>query len=219
MSHNTMANRRCKVENKGFTLIEILVVVAIISLLASVILISVLGARGRAYFARTQKEMRSMVEALNLYFLDYDYAYPCDVNREIPPGLQDYLSSAPAWPEAPWPGSVYDYDYWDPDAESTGFWYGDPGVPHPVYCAGQLAIDGDPVHDRPVYQISVRFCPMGGPLSACQFPKESWASDFDINSSVYYCIDGPCRAHGSEPYDYPSCCIGGSCPADARLCR
>lgn len=208
-----------KTREKSFTLVELLIVIAIIALLASIVLVSTFGARERAYFGRTQGEMRSMAEALNLYFLDYDYGYPCDVNRAVPPGLQTYLTSNPEWPKAPWPESVYDYDYWSPDSAFTGPWHGDLGVTHPDNCAGQLTTDGNPAHDKPVYQISVRFCPMGGPLSACRFPRDSWASDFDVNSSVYYCIEGPCRAHGSESFDYPSCCIGGACPAGARLCE
>ncbi len=208
--HQTTTCRR-RIREKGFTLVEILIVIAIISLLASIVLISVFGARERAYFARTQKEMRSMVEALNLYFLDYDYAYPCDVDRSLPPGLEEYLSSRPSWPSAPWPGSVYDYDFWVEDPSSMP----DPSNPG-SNCPGALSYDPK---NPPVYQISVRFCPMGGPLSACRFPKESWASDFEVNSSVYYCIEGPCRAHGGEPFDYPSCCIGGACPVGVRLCR
>jgi type II secretion system protein G len=58
----------------------------------------------------------------------------------------------------------------------------------------------------PIYQISLRFCPAGGNLATCHFPKEPWASSFGVDSSVYYCITGACRAHESEPIDYPGYC-------------
>lgn len=88
--------------------------------------------------------------------------------------------SGGTWPPAPWPGAVYDWDNWD------------------------LGIEGK------VYQISIRFCPVGGPLSACNFPKESWATNFDVNSAVYYCISGSCRSHEGEVVSYPGYCV--NCP-------
>lgn len=206
----SQGNHRRKAREKSFTLIEILIVVAIIGVLASIVAVSTLRARDRAYFTRSQKEMRSMVEALNLYFLDNNYEYPCDVFRDLPMGLEQYLSSSPTWPKAPWPGSVYDYDFLAQNPSSMP----DPDNPG-QNCPGMLSYDP---RSEPVYQISVRFCAVGDP-SSCKFPKEAWASDFLINSSVYYCLEGPCRAHGSEPYNYPSCCIGGACPSGARLCK
>jgi prepilin-type N-terminal cleavage/methylation domain-containing protein len=102
--------------------------------------------------------------------------YPPDTDRSVPPGLESYLSSG-TWPESPWPGSSFDWDNWtDPDTGES------------------------------IYQISIRFCPLGDP-SRCRFPKQSWASDFDYFSSVYYCISGPCRSHISKPIDHPGRCV------------
>lgn len=186
----------------GFTLIELLVVIAIIGLLASIVLVSYRNVTRKAYIARTKVEIKQIVYALELYAMDNNYSYPCDINRDLPSGIEKYLSSNPAWPKAPWPGGVYDWDYWDPDPGSTGG------------CAGDLAQDP---RNAPVYQISIRFCDISG--TACNFPNESWASNFDVQSSVYWCISGPCRAHGSIEYNHPGCCIGGSCPADQVLCN
>jgi type II secretory pathway pseudopilin PulG len=62
-----------------------------------------------------------------------------------------------------------------------------------------------------IYQISIRFCPQGGPLSACRFPRADWAQNFDVNSAVFYCFSGPCRSHNSEPVDFPGYCLNCAC--------
>lgn len=62
-----------------------------------------------------------------------------------------------------------------------------------------------------VYQLSIRFCPIGGPLSACNFPTSEWAENFGVNSAVFYCFDGPCRSHISEAEDYPGYCLNCAC--------
>lgn len=106
--------------------------------------------------------------------------FPADTNRDIPPGLEEFLGPG-IWPDSSWPGSVYDWDYWtDPD---------------------------DP--NKRILQISARFCPIGAP-SQCRFPEKEWASDFDINSAVYYCIEGACRSHLSKPINHPGYCV--NCP-------
>lgn len=161
---------------KGFTLIELLIVVAIIGLLSGIIFIAVNKARENAYMAAAQKEIFSIATAIEFYMDDYG-DYPPDVNRDIPPGLEEYLGPG-AWPKAPWPGSVYDWDVWD-DPDNPG---------------------------EKIYQISIRFCEIDQP-STCRFPDKPWAEDFDIVSSVYYCISGACRAHGSYPADHPGYCI------------
>jgi len=125
--------------------------------------------------------MLILSSAINMYAEDHDGEYPDDVNRDVPPGLGQYLAggSNDSWPDAPWPGSVYDWDNWeDPDDSSLR-----------------------------IYQISIRFCPVGGTIADCHFPNEEWAKNFGINSSVYYCIEGNCRSHIDEPIDYPGYCV------------
>jgi len=58
---------KCK-SGAGFTLIEILVVVAIIGILASVILVSVTSARARARDIKRVSDIRQLRTALELYF-------------------------------------------------------------------------------------------------------------------------------------------------------
>ncbi len=160
----------------GFTLMELLIVVAIISILSSIILSTVRGAYESAYLAKSKKEFNSVAESLELYKSNNDDNFPADTNRDIPPGLQQYLAPG-IWPDAAWPGSVFDWENWN-----------------------------DPETGHKIYQISVRFCPVGQPAQ-CKFPKKSWADDFDISSSVFYCLSGACRAHIDRPVDHPGYCV------------
>ena len=164
---------------KGFTLIELLVVVAIVGTLSTVVLASLSSTREKANLSRARAESHAFFIALELYLNDHGGDYPADASRNIPPGIEPYLSGSGSWPLGPWPNSVYDWDNWD-----------------------------DPDHPgKKIYQISIRFCPSGGPLSACTFPPEPWAQNFDVDSAVYYCVSGYCRAHQSHPVTYPGYCL------------
>lgn len=172
-----------RMRQKGFTLIELLVVVAIIGFISSIGVSSLSKGRDKAHYARALAEFKTMSQALELYFID-NGTYPPDVARNIPPGIGGYLAgeNIASWPKAPWPGSLFDWENWD-DPDNPG---------------------------KRIYQISIRFCPQGGPLSSCKFPDEPWATGFDVKSALYYCIEGSCRSHGSEPISYPGHCV--NCP-------
>lgn len=162
--------------SRGFSLLELLIVIAIIGILSTVILSNVRQAREAAYFAKAKKELRSIHQSLALYKDANNGNYPPDTFRDIPPGLEQYLTSS-GWPDAAWPGSVFDWDNGE-----------------------------DPDTGEKIYQISIRFCPIGQP-DECRFPDRDWAEGFDIDSSVYYCISGPCRAHLAMPIDHPGYCV------------
>jgi len=66
-------------KNKGFTLIEILVVVAIIGILSSVILVGLNGARKQGRDARRIADLRQIQTGLELYFMSKS-EYPPNSN-------------------------------------------------------------------------------------------------------------------------------------------
>lgn len=169
---------------QGFTVLEVLVAVIIISILASLTLPNLFSGRERAYLARAGAEMNTMRSAIELFVLKYG-DYPADVDRNIPPGIEEFVqgNDADAWPSAPWPGSVYDYDAFEVDGE----W---------------------------AFQISIRYCEIGQP-DTCRFPRTDWAEEFGINSSVYFCLEGACKAHPHQPANYPGYCLSCDDPLTA----
>ena len=162
----------------GFTIVELLIVIVVIAVLASISIVAYNGIVSRAYGNRAQSEMSGISRAVAAFEV-LNERYPADVNRGIPPEVTELMNgSTDNWPNAPWPGSVYDYDYWVDGATGEG-----------------------------VVQISIRFCPIGGTgLADCSFPNESWAEGFGRDSSYYWCISGACRAHSSQPTNYPAEC-------------
>lgn len=167
---------------QGFTIVELLIVVVIIGILASLILVTYSGLVKQTYTNRSKSELASIAKAVLVYSA-FNGRYPADVSRGIPAEVTPYINgSSSNWPNAPWPGSVYDYD------DFTG-------------SDGSEAV-----------QMSIRFCPAGGPLSACQFPSEPWAAGFGVDSSAYWCITGKCKAHPNQPDNYPGYCINCNQP-------
>jgi type II secretion system protein G len=62
---------------KAFTLIELLIVVAIIAILAAIAVPNFLEAQTRSKVSRTKADMRSVATALEAYEIDYN-KYPMD---------------------------------------------------------------------------------------------------------------------------------------------
>lgn len=162
---------------RGFTIVELLIVVVIIGIVAAIVIVAYRGVTNRAYMSRSQTELETIGKAIQIYYTT-NGRYPADVERGVPAEVIETMNGpSSSWPIAPWPDSVYDYDSF-------------------------VGSDG-----KEVSQISIRFCPVGGPISACKFPNESWASNFNVNSSVYWCVTGKCRAHPSELDTYPGKCV------------
>ncbi|PIR83481.1 hypothetical protein COU19_00050 [Candidatus Kaiserbacteria bacterium CG10_big_fil_rev_8_21_14_0_10_56_12] len=110
-----------KSREKGFTLIELLVVIAIIGVLSSVVLASLNSARAKARDARRLSDMRSVVNALDLYAIDHNGVYPgtpittsCGAScLSNVTGLVDggYVSALPSDPNPSFSGTSKDYRY------------------------------------------------------------------------------------------------------------
>lgn len=165
-----------KPHKKGFTLIEILLVISILTTLFSIVFSAAGGWLFNARAARARAELAELQKATKMMVIDEGGDWPADVDRGIPPGIEEYLGPG-NWPQAPF-NEVAEYD-WDNFTGSDG---------------------------KPVYQISIRFCPLGKP-DECQFPDVEWAEDFDYHSSYYFCIQGKCRAHPGKPDNHPGYCV------------
>ncbi|EKD22889.1 MAG: hypothetical protein ACD_83C00209G0001 [uncultured bacterium] len=95
---------------KGFTLVELLVVISVIAVLAGVGIAYMGRAKQEAKYVRTKKELETIADALQSYLNDHEQ-YPADVNRGLPNGIDQYLPEG-NWPNGPWTYSVYDWDNW-----------------------------------------------------------------------------------------------------------
>lgn len=109
---------------KGFTLLELLIVIAIIGILASIVLAATSQARQRGKYAQVVQQLHQIELALHLYAADRLTSWPVVpankggeyqihnlVNGPTPtaghfPGFKSYLASAP---ESPLPGGFYAY--------------------------------------------------------------------------------------------------------------
>lgn len=104
-------------KQKGFTLIEIMVVVVIIGLLAGIVAPKIFGNIGKASISKAKSDIRSLESALNSYKLDnFDYpatdqglealvSNPGDARNYAPDGYM------PRLPKDPW---GRDYLYLNP---------------------------------------------------------------------------------------------------------
>lgn len=115
---------------RGFTLLEIMVVVAIIAILSTVVVLNLVGKTHEASVARAKGDIQALTSALQLYKLD-NFTYP--TTQQGLESLQqkpDGNPPAPNWkryvdrlPSDPW-GHPYQYlnpgQHGDFDVFSTG---------------------------------------------------------------------------------------------------
>lgn len=76
---------------KGFTLIELLVVIAIIGTLSGIVLVSLGGARQKARDAVRKSDMRQIVSAQEMYYVDNEEYCPSDALTDGTPAIGDNL--------------------------------------------------------------------------------------------------------------------------------
>jgi len=70
---NSMKIKNCKlkIESKGFTLVELLVVISIIGILANIILVNVQGVREKARDVKRLQDANQIITGLEMYYQDY----------------------------------------------------------------------------------------------------------------------------------------------------
>ena len=71
----------------GFTLVELMVVIVIIGLLATVVLINVMPSQDKAMQTKARADIATLEQAMEMYRLD-NFSYPSDLNALVqpPPG-------------------------------------------------------------------------------------------------------------------------------------
>jgi len=96
--------------NRGFTLIELIVVIGIIGVLTGMVTINLNMARERARDVRRKNDLKAVQKALEIYKNDqYPQNYPTDAEADL---VTDYMDDWPVDPlESSKNGSWVDYVY------------------------------------------------------------------------------------------------------------
>ncbi len=93
---------------KGFTIIELLIVIAIIAILATMVIINVSGARARANYTKVLADMKEISNATKVYAISHNGVYPVEVNSGLPTEFQTE-GLINTWPTPPTSDFVYKY--------------------------------------------------------------------------------------------------------------
>lgn len=67
---------------EGFTLVELMVVIVIVGLLATVVLINVLPSQDKAMATKAKADIATLSQAMEMYRLD-NFSYPADLNALV----------------------------------------------------------------------------------------------------------------------------------------
>ena len=101
---NTVLFRRSPRRIQGFTLIELMIVIAIIAILAGIMIPNSVKSRDEARLTATKENLKNIGTALEMYAADNAGYYPTELKKLTP----DYLKTVPT---CPWGGRRYDYQF------------------------------------------------------------------------------------------------------------
>jgi general secretion pathway protein G len=97
---NTIASpTRPRSSERGFTLVELMVVVAIIALLAAIVIPNYVHARAQAAVSQSEANIKQIATSLELYYAD-NQAYPAGAGATVAPALfgansASYMTATP----------------------------------------------------------------------------------------------------------------------------
>lgn len=114
---------------QGFTLVEMMIVVAIIAILVAVLMPNFIRARAQAQTASCMMNLKEIATALELYQTDND-RYPAATNQALDgsdASLLPYLKQVPVDPAAG-PGEYYEYTVTNPTAGDASYTIVCPGL-------------------------------------------------------------------------------------------
>lgn len=114
-------------KQKGFTIVELLIVIVVIAILATISVVAYSGIQDRAKYTKALSDLQSINKAISLYQAQngnypiitswrYSCSYPSNPNDFIP-DLAEVMANTPA---APCNGGSASYDSWIYRSDATG---------------------------------------------------------------------------------------------------
>jgi prepilin-type N-terminal cleavage/methylation domain-containing protein len=130
--------------DSGFTLVEMMIVVAIVALLAAIAVPAFVGARQRSQNAKFINALRVASDAITLYAIENGGRYPADVNRGVvPAGMASYLDQSFDWTALTPIGGRWDWDFNRPGAKAAVSVVGSPATATQMREIDAMWDDGD----------------------------------------------------------------------------